>query len=562
MLEIVGYNEDEYGFPCLLVLGCFDGVHIGHAELLKKAKLQAKINGLDLGVMMFAEGKGGKQVYTFEERVKLLEQFNVKFVLKIDFTNEFKTTKPLDFLQNIEDKLNVKAYMSGKDFRFGAGAKGKSSTLKNYAEDEENGVWYMSVKDVLDGAEKVSTTLIKSLLESGEVARANELLGRNFSVTGKVCDGANRGGKLVGYPTLNLIYPENKADLKRGVYEVKCVVCGEEYKGVANYGARPTFDDAEDVLEVHLSGYNGNCRGEEVTVEFVKYIREIRKFNSAEELAAQIAADLGGESVCVIENTEIAEEPAMENLQVEETCAAETEPAVEISEQAEQVVCEAAVETAVSDVEESASTDSDEVPQSQETDETPADFEEENICAEESVPLAESDEQQNADNSEFEDELNEVYEGEVEAEPESEIETEQVNDADENKIGFSEDDTVGNAAEEVYVDNGELAAENENPEDEGYTQVETAESDENSTQVEIAEESTEIVEGAEEAETVEETPSENEEVIEDEVVETDDIKESEESYTQVEIAENEEIPETEEVAELTEDVTEDNWENN
>ena len=84
MLEIVNYNKDEYDFPALVVLGCFDAIHIGHAELLKKAKLQAKINGLDLGVMMFSEGKGGRQVFTFDERLKFLEGYNTKLVLKID----------------------------------------------------------------------------------------------------------------------------------------------------------------------------------------------------------------------------------------------------------------------------------------------------------------------------------------------------------------------------------------------------------------------------------------------------------------------------------------------
>ena len=131
MLEIVRFGEDEYDFPCLLVLGCFDGLHVGHAELLKKAKLQAKINGLDLGVMMFSEGKGGKQLYSFEERLAFLEQYNVKFVLKIDFNEDFKKIKPLEFLEQLEDKLNLKAYMSGKDFKFGQGKKGKSSTLKS-----------------------------------------------------------------------------------------------------------------------------------------------------------------------------------------------------------------------------------------------------------------------------------------------------------------------------------------------------------------------------------------------------------------------------------------------
>ena len=176
MLEIVRFGEDEYDFPCLLVLGCFDGLHVGHAELLKKAKLQAKINGLDLGVMMFSEGKGGKQLYSFEERIAFLEQYNVKFVLKIDFNEDFKKIKPLEFLEQLEDKLNLKAYMSGKDFKFGQGKKGKSSTLKSYADDEENSVWYMSVKEVTCGEEKVSTTRIKELLDAGDVRRAGELL--------------------------------------------------------------------------------------------------------------------------------------------------------------------------------------------------------------------------------------------------------------------------------------------------------------------------------------------------------------------------------------------------
>lgn len=292
MLEIVNYNEDEYGFPCLVVLGCFDGIHIGHAELLKKAKLQAKINGLDLGVMMFVDGKGGKQVYTFEERLKFLEQFNVKFVLKINYTDEFKKTAPMDFLLTIEDKLNVKAYMSGKDFRFGAGAKGKSSTLKNYGEDEENGVWYMSVKDVLWNEKKVSTTLVKEFLENGDLKSANELLGRRFSVIGNVIEGADRGGKLLGFPTMNVKYPENKIELKRGVYAVKCTVGEAQYKGIANFGARPTFDEENELVEVHLDGYEGSAYGDVIKIDFAEYLRDIEKFDSPEALAEQLKEDL------------------------------------------------------------------------------------------------------------------------------------------------------------------------------------------------------------------------------------------------------------------------------
>ena len=291
MLNIISYNTEEYDFPCLLVLGCFDAIHIGHDKLLKEAKLQAKINGLDLGVMMFAEGKGDKQIYSFEERLSLLEQYNVKFVLNIDFNEEFKKTKPLDFIANIEDKLNVKAYMSGKDFRFGEKASGKSTTLKKYAEDDENGVWYTAVKDVLYGDKKVSTTWIKELVENGRVKKVSKMLGRRFAVTGEVIKGEGRG-KSLGYPTLNINYPEYKVQLKHGVYGVECTVDGETYKGVANYGNKPTFENENVQLEVYLEGFSGDLYGKTVTVEFLRFIREIHRFETDEELKAQLAEDV------------------------------------------------------------------------------------------------------------------------------------------------------------------------------------------------------------------------------------------------------------------------------
>ncbi len=291
MLEVIKYNEDEYAFPSLLVLGCFDAIHIGHAELLKKAKLQAKINGLDLGIMMFVGGKGGRQVCNFEERQRLLEQFGVKFILAIDYTDDFKATSSGKFLENIESKINIKAYMSGRDFRFGYGAKAKSSTLKTYSEDEENGVWYMSVKDVTYVGEKVSTTLIKNCIENGNLVKAGALLGRPYSVTGFVIEGANRG-KGLGFPTINMKYPVEKVEVKRGVYKVQCIVGEEVFIGIANYGGRPTFNESIALLEDFLDGFVGTLYGRGVTVEFIEFLRDTQKFESADELKKQLAIDL------------------------------------------------------------------------------------------------------------------------------------------------------------------------------------------------------------------------------------------------------------------------------
>lgn len=295
----VKYGIDEYDYPCLVVLGCFDGIHIGHKELLSKAKLQAKINGLDLGVMLFADGKGGQMLYPLEERMRMLEDFNVKFVLLIDYTEEFKATTARQFLDELERTLNVKAYMSGKDFRFGAGAKGKSSTLKNYAEDEENGVWYTAVKDVTYGDEKVSSTLIKKLLEEGDIKKANILLGREYSVSGEVISGAGRGSEL-GFPTVNIRYPADRAAVKEGVYSVECLIGDRRLCGIANYGARPTFEDSDVLLETYIEDFGGDLYGQTVTVYFKDYLRETRKFDSAEDLASQLSQD-----IAAAKNTEV-----------------------------------------------------------------------------------------------------------------------------------------------------------------------------------------------------------------------------------------------------------------
>ena len=344
MLEIVNYNKDEYNFPALVVLGCFDAVHVGHAELLKKAKLQAKINGLDLGVMMFENGKGGRQVYTFEERLAFLSGYNAKFVLKIDYNDEFKKTTPAEFLNILEEKINIKGYMSGKDFRFGAGAKGKSSTLKKYAEDEDNAVWYMPVKDVMIDGEKVSTTLIKQYLEEGKIQKANELLGREYFVSGEVCEGHGRGASVLGFPTANIVYPANKVLVAPGVYGVEAEIDGTVYKGIANCGPRPTFGEDAIVLEAYFEGLNENLYGKTLTVKFLNYIRGIKKFENADELKAQIASDATkvGEPDASAEEVEVSA-PAAE-------IAAETpveEPAAEVS--AESVETPAAEEVAVAE---------------------------------------------------------------------------------------------------------------------------------------------------------------------------------------------------------------------
>ena len=514
MLEIVNYNKDEYNFPALVVLGCFDAVHVGHAELLKKAKLQAKINGLDLGVMMFGNGKGGRQVYTFEERLAFLSGYNAKFVLKIDYNDEFKKTTPAEFLNILEEKINIKGYMSGKDFRFGAGAKGKSSTLKKYAEDEDNAVWYMPVKDIMIDGEKVSTTLIKQYLEEGKIQKANELLGREYFVSGEVCEGHGRGASVLGFPTANIVYPANKVLVAPGVYGVEAEIDGTVYKGVANCGPRPTFGEDAIVLEAYFEGLNENLYGKTLTVKFLNYIRGIKKFENADELKAQIASDATkvGEPDASAEEVEVSapaaevaaetpvEEPAPEV--VEEVPAEEPAPEVIEEVPAEEPAPEVAEETPV---EESAPEVAEEVPAEEPVSEVaeespaeePAPEVAEEVPAEEPAPevAEESPVEKPAPEvtGEVSDEAAEAAE-EVAAELFSDKEEEPEQPAPEDEIAVteapSEEETIEKLVEEVFE--GEVK---ELPE-----QPEVAE------QPEAEEPETPVEEPA--PETVEETPAE------------------------------------------------------
>ena len=512
MLEIVNYNKDEYNFPALLVLGCFDAIHIGHAELLKKAKLQAKINGLDLGVMMFAEGKGGRQVFTFEERLAFLAEFKTKFVLKIDYTDDFKKTAAADFLKNLEEHINVKGYMSGKDFRFGAGAKGKSSTLKNYADDEDNGVWYMSVKDVMSEGEKVSTTLIKQYIEEGKIQKAESLLGRKYFVSGEVCEGHGRG-KILGFPTANIVYPENKVLVAPGVYGVEAEIDGTVYKGVANCGPRPTFGEDAFVMEVYFEGLSEDLYGKNITVKFLNYIRGIKKFENAEELSAQIAHDVtcvgAPDSTAeeVVEEAK-AEEPApVEEVKAEEPAPAEEvkaeEPApVEAAKAEEPAPVEAAKAEEPAPVEEAKVEEPAPVEEAKAEEPAPA----EEVKAEEPAPVEEAkaeepapveevkvEEEVSESVSDLEGEIavaeepegepaveklvEEVFEGEVKSEPEEApaeelTATETTEPAEEEKEEPAEQSVV----EEITEELGEEAAEDTAEETEEASAAESEES--------------------------------------------------------------------------------------
>ncbi len=263
-----------------MLLGGFDGLHIGHRRLLA----QAKRTGLPVGAMTIVGGKGTDSLFTPRERELIFREVGVDFVFELPFA-EIKAMSPQAFLELLVAEFSPKRYICGEDFRFGAGAAGTPALLR--ALGAEADVLPLLEKD----GEKISSGGIKRRIAAGEVATAAELLGQPFFLLGEVVSG-RQIGRTLDFPTANMLYPNGKRAPKIGVYETRVCVDGRVYKGITNYGARPTFDNAEVLTETYLDGFTGNLYGRELRVEFVRRLRDAQRFETAELLRAQLQKDI------------------------------------------------------------------------------------------------------------------------------------------------------------------------------------------------------------------------------------------------------------------------------
>ena len=264
-----------------MLLGGFDGLHLGHRRLLS----YAKESGLPVGVMTIVGGKAQENIFTFEEREIIFRESGVDFVFELPFA-EIKDLSPEAFLQKLIAEFNPKLFVCGTDFRFGAGAAGTPETIKRTTQVR------VEVQNLLEMyGEKVSARTIKGLLSVGDIQKVNELFGERFFLMGEVKKD-RQVGRTIGFPTANILYPKEKFPLKQGVYETRVCVDGVCYKGITNYGARPTFNNTQVLTETYLDGFNGDLYGATLKVEFVRYIRGVQKFESVAELTAQLQADI------------------------------------------------------------------------------------------------------------------------------------------------------------------------------------------------------------------------------------------------------------------------------
>ena len=281
----------------VIALGTFDGLHLGHTDVINTAKDYAERSGLKLAVFTFSNHPLALirpdlvpvRIISAEEKIKLLESFGVDYLINIPFTEDFAALSPDEFLDRL-DCFNYRCLVVGENFTYGFLGSGKTETLERSG--RKNGFDVIVRPLVKMNGNVVSSTGIRNLIQAGHIEYANRMLGRAYAITGKIVHGEQRGRKL-GFPTANIeLLHGEMAVPAPGVYAVTASIEGSIYEGMGNIGNNPTFNDVEHArLEVNLFNCSGDLYGKTMSVQFHKYIRAEKKFSGVEELCRQIEED-------------------------------------------------------------------------------------------------------------------------------------------------------------------------------------------------------------------------------------------------------------------------------
>ncbi len=298
-MEIIRVREKIYhDLNCPSVaLGNFDGVHLGHQAILAKAIKTAHEKGRDAVVYTFDphprlvlnKAPEVPAITTQREKAEILEHLGIDVLILAEFSQEFASQGPVEFAQNIlKEELGARHIMIGENYRFGSNRAGNAETLKEMA--PEMGFKVHVISPVTVGGKRVSSSRIREHLLQGEIREANELLGREFTVEGRVIHGHHRG-KQLGFPTAN-IKPDQKLHPPQGVYAVFCRLHEKMVPGVMNIGYNPTFGNRKVSYETHVLDFNEDLYGETVKVYLVERLRSEMKFTGVDGLKAQIGMDV------------------------------------------------------------------------------------------------------------------------------------------------------------------------------------------------------------------------------------------------------------------------------
>ena len=283
----------------IILIGNFDGLHVGHQKLFTLAKKLKKKHSLKIGVltfepmpkMYFNPNIKNFRISNQKQKMILLNNFDVDFVITKKFDKVFSKTKSINFIKKIlKHKLTAKFIFVSNNFRFGNKREGNVIQLIKF--EKECNFKIIKPKPLLIQKKVVSSSLIRNYLQRGKLEKANKFLNRKWSIEGKVQKG-RQVGKKIGFPTANIDI-KNYVLACPGVYSVRIKThMNKRYiKGIANLGYRPTFNGKKILLEVHLFNFSGNLYNKYLTVEFLKFIRKEKKFKNLDQLKKQIMNDL------------------------------------------------------------------------------------------------------------------------------------------------------------------------------------------------------------------------------------------------------------------------------
>ncbi len=293
--HLSNYKKDARG--CIATIGNFDGVHLGHQKVINKLIHESKTLGLPSMVIafepsakeFFLKENAPPRLTNFREKFSLIRELGIDKFVCLKFNRELASMSAEDFIKKIlVDSLGIKYLTVGDNFRFGKDRKGNFALLQEYA----NSLSYEvnDTESIMSGDKRISSTMVREFLHSGDLESAASLLGRDYSMSGCVVHG-DKKGRTIGFPTANVPIKRKKSAVN-GVFAVDVLVENDELvQGVANIGHRPTVSGTRTQLEVHLFQFSKEIYGKHITVMFQKKLRDEKKFNSFEDLKQQIQLD-------------------------------------------------------------------------------------------------------------------------------------------------------------------------------------------------------------------------------------------------------------------------------
>ena len=282
-----------------LAIGNFDGVHLGHQKIIDDLIKYSRINSCPSAILsfkphprqFFSNEYRNFQITSEENKIYLLNKQGIDHYFSLEFNENIASLPPKDFITKILiEKFNIKHLVIGYDFKFGKDREGNASLLQEQSKMLGFDINIIKPIKSIQNSDVYSSSIIREFIRDGNMEKAKLFLGRNWSMQGTVIKG-DRRATAMNFPTANLV-PGELIHPKKGVYAVRARYIDKWSNGIANFGERPTVDGKRLLLEAHLFEFNQNIYGKELTVEFLTFIREEKKFDNFALLAEQIQKDI------------------------------------------------------------------------------------------------------------------------------------------------------------------------------------------------------------------------------------------------------------------------------